>query len=225
MRNLQFAVCNLQCALVLLGALLASSAASAHTLNVFARVEGTTIRGKAYFRGGTPAQEVEVIARDPAGKELGRTKTDDRGEFSLLARVRCDHTLVVDTGDGHGGQYVVRAAELPATVGQVSNLPPNSTTPVSSTESPHEANAAASDTPTPAPSSPGETPIVSQIEELQRQVEALREQLDAHDQQVRIRDILGGIGYIVGLTGVAYYVLAMRHKRPAGRNGTPSTHG
>jgi len=223
MGNLQFAICNLQFAIVLL--LLAPSVASAHTLNVFAQAEGTTIRGKAYFRGGTPAQEVEVIARDPAGKELGRVRTDQRGEFILPATVRCDYRLVVDTGDGHGGEYTLRAAELPASVGQVSNLPVNPASPAPSPAPPHEAKNAASTPSLPSPVSSAESLETFQLDELQRQLEALREQVDAHDQQVRIRDILGGIGYILGVTGVAYYVLAMKRQRLEGRKGDASAYG
>lgn len=37
---------------------------------------------------------------------------------------------------------------------------------------------------------------------MSRQIVPLREQLDEHDRQVRIRDIIGGIGYIVGIMGL-----------------------
>ena len=84
---------------------LAAAPASAHELNVFAYVEGTTIHGKAYFRGGSAGPERAVIARDPAGKELARTTTDEQGKFSLEARVRCDHVL-----DGRDGRRPRRRA-------------------------------------------------------------------------------------------------------------------
>lgn len=39
-------------------------------------------------------------------------------------------------------------------------------------------------------------------EAVSRQINPLREQLDVHDRQVRIRDVIGGIGYIVGFMGL-----------------------
>ncbi|MBK5965704.1 hypothetical protein CCR95_16830, partial [Thiocystis minor] len=38
-----------------------------------------------------------------------------------------------------------------------------------------------------------------------RQVRPLREQLIAAQDEVRLRDILGGLGYILGLTGLALW--------------------
>lgn len=203
----QFEICNLGLAICncasLLALCLTATPLHAHDLHVFAQVEGTTIRGKAYFRGGSPARNVEVIDRDPNGNELGRAMTDEQGKFSLEARVRCDHKLMVDLGDGHGDASVVFARDLPASlpvgdsVGQVSNLP-TSESPASPPSSPENA-------------APGD-PLATQIEQLHRDVQGLREQLDGYEKTTRFRDILGGIGFIVGVTGVAYYVLARKRK-------------
>ena len=83
-------------------------------MEVFATVEGKTIQGKANFHDGTPARNADVKAFDPAGEEIGRTKTDDQGKFNLAARFRCDHRLLVDTGDGHGAEYTILAKAMPA---------------------------------------------------------------------------------------------------------------
>ncbi len=143
----------------------------AHTLHVFAHVQGKTfITGKAYFGGGTAAQGVPVVALDPAGKELGRTTTDAQGQFSLEARDRCDHKLVVATDDGHGAEYTIHAAELAA--------------------------------------APGDDRAA-----LGEQIVLLRDQLDQYQQRLSLRDLLGGIGYILGITGVACYFLAAKRSR------------
>ena len=49
-----------------------------------------------------------------------------------------------------------------------------------------------------------------EIEELHQQLDDIKQHLIASDQRVRVRDILGGIGYIVGITGAAYYYLGRR---------------
>ncbi len=52
-----------------------------------------------------------------------------------------------------------------------------------------------------------------EFEELHEQIEELHEQLEAHDERVRLTDVIGGIGYIVGITGAAYYYLGARRKK------------
>ena len=191
---------------VLAASLMLPRAALAHKLNVFAHVEGTTIRGNAYFRGGTPAQKVQVTALDGSGRELGRTTTDSEGNFAMDAHARCDHRLVADTGDGHGGEYTVPAAELPASLSAGTAIPALG----------HRSSPAGDSSPAGPPGPRESLPASSlraEIQALEAQVVALREQLAQNDEQVRFRDILGGLGYILGLTGVAFYVLGAKRNR------------
>lgn len=48
---------------------------------------------------------------------------------------------------------------------------------------------------------------------IQQQLNALQEQLHAYERRTRIRDVLGGIGYILGLAGV--FALVKSRRRPA----------
>lgn len=48
---------------------------------------------------------------------------------------------------------------------------------------------------------------------IQKQLNALQEQLHAYERRTRIRDVLGGIGYILGLAGV--FALVKSRRRPA----------
>ena len=52
-----------------------------------------------------------------------------------------------------------------------------------------------------------------EFEELHDEIAHLEERLIAHDQRVRMTDIVGGIGYIVGITGAAYYYLGGRKRK------------
>ena len=97
--------------LVLTLFLLCPASAFAHKLYVFAQVEGTTIQGRAYFPGDVPAQKSDVIARDPSGRELGRTTTDDDGKFTFTAREHVDH-------------FCWRKRPT-ATAASISSMPPN----------------------------------------------------------------------------------------------------
>lgn len=50
---------------------------------------------------------------------------------------------------------------------------------------------------------------------LARQIRPLREQIDAYEEKIRLHDILGGLGVIAGLAGVAFG-LSERRKRRTG---------
>lgn len=188
--------------LVALVALLPASA-YAHKVNVFASAEGKTIQGKVYFSGGTPAQNVVVTALSSTGRQIGETKTNEEGRFALEARFRCDYRLLADTGDGHGGEYILPASVLPE------DIPPLPTNEEGQTDakSPPPKHTA-------APARPADVLSTDQFDRLHAEIVRLEEQIRAYEDHIRITDVLGGIGYIVGITGAAYYYLGARRKRP-----------
>ena len=177
--------------------------AHAHKLSLFAAAEGATIRGYAYFVGGGRPRAVTVEIHTPTGERLGAAKTDDKGEFSFTAATRCDHVLTVDAGDGHGASFIVKADELP------DGLPVLGAGP----------GAAAPSAPAPGPPADTHNAIARAVG---KQVRPLREQLDKLENTLRLRDILGGLGYIVGVTGLWLYVAARRRVGRSGRTGRES---
>jgi nickel transport protein len=174
----------------------------AHKLNVFAQVEGAAIVGHAYFPGDLPARQIDVIARDRSGHELARTKTDDRGTFSFPAKTKADYQISAETSDGHSASFSLLASELP------NNLPADASDtaglPVSADKQTDRRIGEVSD------ASP--SPLSDQIAALDKQIQALRDQVDQSEQRLRFRDILGGVGYILGLAGIAMYMMSQRAK-------------
>jgi nickel transport protein len=201
---------------LLLAALIAfmvtASSALAHRLNVFASVDGEKIVGYAYFPGGGRAHNAKIRILDDAGQLLGETTTDKNGDFSYIAQRRCEHIIVVESGDGHEGRWVIAADELPESLpGPQTTDGASDATPALSTTHDPPANA--------EPTAAAPTPIDRQLlaslidKELSRQIRPLREQLDQYENQTRIRDILGGIGYIIGLGGLAFFLTGRRKSK------------
>jgi nickel transport protein len=172
------------------------SLAAAHEVHVSAVVEGSKIRGEAYFEGDRPVREGVVKALDPLGEILAETKTDAEGKFTLPARYRCDYRVLVDAGGGHGGEAYVEAEDLPA------DLPPRAGVPPAEHGHAPHAHAAADSA---APS--------DELHELQHEIEQLHRALDHYESKRRLTDVLGGIGYIFGLAGVGMYVLSLRKRK------------
>ena len=54
--------------------------------------------------------------------------------------------------------------------------------------------------------------VRDQLAELGRQVDDLRQQIYESDRTLRFHDILGGIGFILGLAGVAFYMKARQRR-------------
>ncbi len=209
-------------ALLFIGTLLAvfgqATPASAHKMFVFAAVRGEVIEGEVYYHGGDSAGNVKVTVFDPSGKQLGETTTDQEGKFTFPPRLRCDHKLIADAGLGHEAEYTVEAGELPEALGQLPAKPPAG----SRRESPDEAEPAPSAEPDPHthshshphdPVASGGEDLAAQTEALARQIAALRQDLDKWKAQLRLQDILGGIGYILGILGLLFFLGGRRKEK------------
>jgi nickel transport protein len=178
------------CCAAVAACLLAAAEARAHKLALFAAAEGDLIAGRAYFVGGGRAAGVTVRVLGPGGRKLGQTVTDADGRFTFKAQAACDHTFVVETADGHAARWTVPAAEiaLPAPASQ-------------------PAGGAPSTRPAPA----GREELKRMIDEaVARHVNRLREELASRESRVRLHEVLGGIGYIVGAAGL---LLLLRSRR------------
>jgi nickel transport protein len=176
--------------------------AEAHRLKVFATVEGATIRGSAYFPGMGVARGVIVKVLAPDGSLIAETAADDQGRFTILALQRMDHRIVVDTGDGHRAEFLVPASDLPGSL----PLAPGDTA-VAAPLPVIDAHPV----PTPSPTTSELEALVDRV--VARHVGLLREQLDASADRVRFRDILGGLGWIAGITGIVCWVAARRRQK------------
>lgn len=171
---------------LLLLLLLAPAPAGAHQLHLFAFAEGSRVEGSVYFAGGIPATAARLEVRGQNGDTLPAPTVDAEGRFRFDIRRRQDYRLSADTGDGHRAQWTLPASELAA------DLPPAAG--VAPTASPRPEAATA------------ELTLEARIERaVARQVRPLREQLIGYEERVRLHDILGGLGYILGLTGVALW--------------------
>ena len=195
-------------AVVLLVLALCAGRAEAHQLRLWAGVdEGSMIAGRVYFPGGGVAADIGVRVLGPAGELLGEVRTDDKGTFRYDAKLRCDHQFVADSPDGHRGSFTVHAAELP------DDLPSAAGT----TAAPVAAEAPVAAPPPPRADIASTTMDEAQLQRIvdqavNKQVGALRRELQAYADKVRLHDILGGIGYIVGMAGICFYFMGRRRR-------------
>jgi nickel transport protein len=183
--------------------LLTAGAALAHRVNVFAWVEGDTVFVECKYPDGTKVHEGVIRVLDSASKELLSGKTNDKGEFSFKVPKLDDLTVVLEAGMGHRGDWPLSRQDL-APAGEEPKPGP-AAAPQASPK--NEAPSPAAAEPAAGPASPPPAGIDQAIEKaLDKKLAPVMKMLaEMHEQKVRLTDVLGGLGYIFGLVGVAAY--------------------
>lgn len=181
---------------------LAAAPAWAHRVRVFAVAEGDRVLCNGFFAGGQPARDCAVTVETLGGKRLAEGRTDGEGNVSFQLKEQGDLKIVMHAGEGHGAEFILRAAERQAG-------------PDASAPSAHPPAAAQAAPPVPVPADEARLRVLVR-EVVQEETLKLRRALVADLQRgPGFTEIAGGVGFIFGLTGFALYLRA-RHPRPGG---------
>jgi nickel transport protein len=199
--------------LLVLGTL--ATPARAHRVIIFAYAEGDTIFTESKFIPNNPVRQGKIEVQDAkTGQTLLTGATNDQGKFSFkippeAIAQKMDLKIVVEAAMGHRGEWLLKAA---------SYLPGDQ---AAGTPAPAAAAGAPSATAAPAPAPAKSGAIDQQALEaalnraLERQLAPINEKLtDLTIHRTTLPDILGGLGYILGLFGVAAYFMSKRQKNP-----------
>jgi nickel transport protein len=199
------------CLSTLLLCFVLATTAKAHKVNVFAYAEAGTIFGETSFSGGRPAQNAEISVQDRAsGTVLLQTRTDSQGIFTFpvpesAQTERLDLLIVALAGEGHRNEWLLTADDyLPegADRGAVAGHPsPAVNRPVS------QQNAGPPAWTDEHLQHLVETAVEKQIGPLKRLL------LEMRQPGPGLRDILGGIGYIVGIFGIIALIKAKKGEK------------
>ena len=184
----------------------------AHKVSIFAWVEGDRVHTQSIFFGGKKIKDASIDVYDASGKHLIQGKTDHNGEYSFKAPVKTAMKIVVSAGMGHQATWHLKASEFESSGNDRLPTAPASLDAAPRTDSqvPHANDSR------PQTVRPGMDP-----DELREIVEkaldkklspVLRMLSELKNQGPGIRDILGGIGYIIGLVGLAAYLGNRRKK-------------
>ncbi len=189
------------------GAVVLPSPALAHRLNVFAYVVGDEVNVEAYFSGGARAQGADVTVYGAEKEVLFTGRTDEKGLWVFPApAVAGDLEIVAETEDGHKGRCALKAEEL-------AGITPRVDVPVAEAGGADEASEARGE-----PAAP-----VGDLEEIRASLERIDASLLTVQRQLAelrkpgagpsLDRVLAGVGFIVGLTGVAMYFMARNAAR------------
>ncbi|MBU4276879.1 MAG: hypothetical protein KKC30_09090 [Proteobacteria bacterium] len=183
---------------VLFGLILAlAGAAQAHRISVYAYVEDGQIKGEGYMPGGGKVSNQQVQVLDAGGKVLAEAKTSPEGAFSLpLPHAKPPLTLVLNAGAGHRATFKLSAADLGVAAPAAKAAPaPAAAKPVA------QAVAVNQDL---GPQ------IKKAVEQAVAPLRAQLAEMALRSNEVSLKDIVGGLGWIVGLLGLAAYMKARK---------------
>src|SRR3990172_12976277 len=194
----------------------------AHKVQMFAHVEGSKVFVEGYFADGKKAKNSEVTVFDnKSGERVLGGKTDDMGKFSFNIPKKTDLRISLNASLGHKTEQVLPGSELPDAGG--SNMPLRGT-------KEHENNP-----PIPPLEKGGKggfergfsgvkekVASFSQIEQVELQVmiekgiekgiSPLLRGFSECKERVYYSEIIGGIGYIFGIMGIALYFKARKNQ-------------
>jgi nickel transport protein len=165
--------------------------AQAHGIIASVYPSGDHIEGEVALSNGTVAQNLDVIITADDGSILGRSKTDGDGFFSYTPTAPVTHHFTANMGAGHVAQLQMSAAEVAQILGQspITQAAPTQTT---------------------AAIAPAASFDPALLQPLRDDIRAVRREVVAAKQERQLHSILGGIGYVLGLFGLGFYLTARR---------------
>lgn len=219
--NKLLAAGGLQGILLMLALGVGASPALAHRVLIYAYAKGDTIYTESQFVPDTPVRQGKILVMDKKTEKVLLTgQTDDQGKFAFkipadAAAQKLDLEIVVDAGMGHRAEWLLRADKyLPgaAAAKAAAAAPPAPTPPAAPAVMP----------PAPAHGTSGVHNHLGRQEleaalnqALERQLGPINEKLtELTLRRTSLPDIIGGIGYILGLCGLGAYFLSRRTKNP-----------
>ena len=174
-----------------------STPAIAHKTTIFAWMEGDTVYTQSKFNGGRKAKHATVEVYDAEGDKLLEGKTDENGEFSFKLPKKAELKVVLLAGTGHRGEWSIPLEEV-----EGGDVNPDSR--LQSQASQTEKEPSHQELPSISPAD-----IQEAVEKaLDKKLKPILNQLTESRQketETKVTDIIGGIGYILGLVGIGAY--------------------
>ena len=183
----------------------------AHKVQMFVYPEGENIFVEGYFADGKRPKKSEVLVYDNGGKVLFSGVTDDEGKLSFKISRKTELKITLNAGMGHKAEYTLPASELSSVEKKVAANPPSS---------PFKKGGDKMGTIyQEVPSEKSRVNQNAQLDEAQIQaivekaveravgeaIKPLVRSFTEMTQKNSLTTIIGGIGYILGFMGIAFY--------------------
>jgi len=174
----------------------------AHKVNIFAYVEGDKVYTESYFSDGKKCVESKIEVFDNQGNKLLEGLTDEEGMFSFKIPpeevMDGDLEIILTASMGHRAEYIIRADELGDVAGLIEEKieePVSAVSPEVSSVDLKEMQSLIENT---------------LDEKLKPIIREMREIRKSQEDRISPTEIIGGIGYIIGIFGIIAYFLSRK---------------
>lgn len=198
------------------------TAALAHGMYVFAWPEGGQICAEGYYSNKRKVQGGQTQAVNPAGTIVAQGTSDGQGRWCFTPPAAGELTIIYADGQGHRAEFLIAASESPgAEASSPATAAPEKDTHAAPPGKAQEVPAAPAEDNVPPPDAGMPSPAFAAREdqirswiraEMQAQLVPLHKALAERDEP-RLRDIVGGLGWIVGMVGMGAYFVQRREQR------------
>jgi len=187
---------------------------SAHNVTVFAWVDGDTIHTQSKFSGGKRVKNAPILVYDSKDILLLEGKTDENGMFSFKIPQKTALKIVLKASMGHLAVWKLQAEELGEAKSKTAVQPTGMNEPLV-TDSGSAGIQRNDDVFGSTNISIGRREIEEIINaSLDKKLQPITQMLaDAMNQEPGFTEIMGGIGYILGLVGIALYFTNRKRNR------------
>ncbi len=182
--------------------LLLCATAYAHRVNVYAYAEAGQVYVEGYFVDGSRAKNSSVeVYRADTGEKLLEGTTDEQGQFSFKIPGPYPLKVLIKASMGHQNTYTIEKDEVMEALGMKAD-----------TETPEEASEGGR--PTERPPESASLSIEDFEALLKKHLVPMRQELvklRMAQERPSVKDIFGGLGYIMGLVGLYLYIKARQN--------------
>ncbi len=193
----------------------------AHKIRVFAWQEGGNIVTESKFSGDRPAKNVLVTVTDKkTGQGILSGTTNAEGFFSFPrpATDAKELLIIVDGGDGHKNSWTHALENSSSSPSPAGNTAPAAARGPGDQHTSQPPVGEARDTREKSIQSltPSELTGIIETAMDQKLAPIKRTLAEQAEKEPTLQDILGGIGYILGLAGIAAYMQSLKNKKKEG---------
>ncbi len=171
----------------------------AHKVNVFAYIEGEKIYTESYFNDGKKCIDSKIEVFDNRGNKLLEGLTDKEGEFSFeVPSEDGDLKIVLTASMGHRAEYSISADEIRGSTGLIkeeNEEPVSIVFPETSSVDLKEIQSIIEDT------------LDEKLKPIMREMIEIKK---SQEDKISPTEIIGGIGYIIGIFGIVAYFLSRK---------------
>ncbi|ADL12317.1 hypothetical protein [Acetohalobium arabaticum] len=190
-------------------ALILTLPAYAHRVISYSYVEGDSVVVEGAFDDGSPTKKAKVKVYNSSGKVINKGKTNAQGIYKFEVSKKDDLKIVLEAGMGHKAESNIKQEDLPEVA--------NSSTQQQTKDNSKQSSIQESTTTTGISEDKLRSLIREELskelsEKLPQEIAPIKRSLIQlkNKKGPGVTEILGGIGYIFGLMGIAFYFKAKR---------------